>query len=180
MLLRKPVLSLMAGVLSASVMTGCQGQGTAGRPVASQEAEMSIGSKLEFGGAPVAKLDFPNGEGEIFAINGPAADRDFVFRGKGMVYAHGAVFRHGEEYRPSGADRGEELLDSIYSFPVERGSIKARWDIDSSQGTGIHERNLTVCKGYVLYERSENGTLGFYDGKNIYGGQFPWKEEYSE
>lgn len=177
--LRKPVLSLLAGVLSASIMTGCQGQGTDSESIASQNAEMNVDSRLELSGAPVAKLYFPDGKGEVLAINGPAADRDFVFKGKRMVYAHGAVFRHGEEYRPSGADRYEELLDSLYRFPVENGLIKTRWDIDRCIGTGFHERNLTVCKGYVLYERSEDGTLGIYDGKKTYGGIVPWKEEYN-
>lgn len=179
MLFRKPVLSLLAGVLSASIMTGCQGQGAPGEPIVSQEAEMNVDNGLEIDSEPVKKIYFPDGKARIYAIHGPAADRDFAFRGKRMVYAHGAVFRHGEEYRPSGANCDEELLDSLYRFPVENGSIKARWDIESSKGTGTHERNLTVCKDYVLYERSEDGTLGLYDGKRAYGGEVPWKEEYN-
>ena len=179
MLLHKPVLSLLAGVLSASIMTGCQGQGAPSEPIVSQEAEMNVDNRFELDGDPVNKIYFPDGKARVFAIHGPAADRDFAFRGKRLVYGHGAVFRHGEEYRPSGTGCDEELLDSLYRFPVENGSIKARWDIESSKGTGAHERNLTVCKDYVLYERSEDGTLGFYDGKRAYGGKVPWKEEYN-
>lgn len=179
MLLRKPVLSLLAGVLSASIITGGQGQGGASELIVSQESELNVDNRLELDSDPVNKFFFPEGKGRIFAINGPAADRDFAFRGKRMIYAHGAVFRHGEEYRPSGADCDEELLDSLYRFPIENGSIKARWEIESSKGTGTHERNLTVCKDYVLFERSEDGTMWIYDGKKAYGGKVPWKEAYN-
>jgi hypothetical protein len=162
-------------------MTGCQGQGTDSESIASQNAEMNVDSRLELSGAPVAKLYFPDGKGEVLAINGPAADRDFVFLGERIVYAHGAIYRHGEGYRPP--QDGKQDTDDwqeLYELPVKERKIKGRFGIEASKGSGAESGyNLASCGGYVLFERSKDGMLGLYDGKRSYVGTVPWQKEYS-
>ena len=180
MVWKKSILGLLVGGLTFFV-AGCQEQGDASGLNVNQEPMVQAAATLETEGEPDMTFSFDGGHGSIYTIDGPAADRDFVFLGERIVYAHGAIYRHGEGYRPP-KDGKQDTDDwqELYELPVKERKIKGRFGIEASIGSGAESGyNLASCGGYVLFERSKDGMLGLYDGKRSYVGTVPWQKEYS-
>ena len=134
-------------------------------------------SLLEDMGQPVMTFSFAGHQGRIFKLADPSPNRDFVGTGNLAVFAHGAIYQQGEEYRPpldSDDYNGNYVGLYQYSKPKKEDTYLVRREIGEMMN---RKDNLTVCKDYVLFGRKD-GMLGLYDGKKSYKGSVPWKVEY--
>ena len=163
------LFSVLLGVISISLLAGGQAE-------MAVEADKPV-SLLENMGQPVMTFSFAGHQGRIFKLSDPPPNRDFVGTGSLAVFAHGAIYQQGEEYRPplDSDDYNDNYVGLYqYSKPKKEDTYLVRREIGEMTS---RRDNLTVCKDYVLFGRKD-GMLGLYDGKKSYKGSVPWKVEY--
>lgn len=171
---KKVVLCLMAGLVSASLFTGCLGGG-GGQGDDKPKPAATPSAKLELKGEPTSTFQFGNKTAKIYELKGPAADKDFVFVGERIVYANGAIYIHGEASDGKGGD-----IEGLYKFPIKDDTITGRELVAESDGHSDNSRNLAVSRDNVLFELKEGHKLGIYNGKKLDKSDSKWKDDYDE
>ena len=173
--LGKAILGLMVGIASVSLWAGFQQEVNAGVTKSVQETKVPAYDVLEVTGKPALTFSFAGHKGRVFALEGPTMSRDFVYAGNRIVFAQGAIFRHGSEYRPPQEGMEDEPWSELYRMPLEGNKVQLRKKIEDSDAG---KDDIAVCGGYVLFQCVRDGMLALYDGQEVYQGVAPWKEEY--
>ena len=169
---KKALVGLMAGLVSAALITGCGGGGGKGGDDPKQPAA-TPSAKVEMKGEPTSTFQIGSKTAKIYALKGPAADKDFIFVGERVVYANGAIYLHGESSDGKGGD-----VHGLYKLPLKGDTITGRELVANSDGDDGDKRNLAVCRDKVLFKLKDGGKLALYNGKSLDKSDGKWKDEY--
>ena len=118
---KKAALGLMAGLVSAALITGCGGGGGPKSEGDPKKPAATPAAQLELKGEPSATFQIGSKTAKIYALEGPAADKDFIFNGERVVYANGAIYLHGEASDGKGGD-----VKGLYKLPLKGDEITGK------------------------------------------------------
>ena len=170
---KKAALGLMAGLVSAALITGCGGGGGAKPDGDPKKPAATPAAQLELKGEPSSTFQIGSKTAKIYELKGPAADQDFIFNGERVVYANGAIYLHGEASDGKGGD-----VKGLYKLPLKGDTITGKSLVAKSDGDDADKRNLAVCRDKVLFKLMDGDKLGLYNGSSLDKSDGKWKDDY--